>query len=86
MLGDWTSEGNPSKNKTTCGTQGSHILPLSVHGDTQRFLYMGDRYEPYINTTEGSRYIFLPMEVTKSGQVTLKNMDGKAWSIQDWPM
>lgn len=98
MLGKWSSEGNPSGNKTTFGTQGSHILPLGVpvggslsvhdHGQTQtqRFLYMGDRYEPYINTTEGSRYIFLPMEVTSDGAVRLKNMDGKAWSIADWPM
>ena len=79
MDGPWTSLGNPSKNKTTFGTQGSHImkLPSAAAPDpalagVERFLYVGDRYEPYINTTEGSCYVFLALEVHANGEVVLK--------------
>jgi len=79
----WSAEGNPSGSKTTFGTQGSHVLPLGVVGGVHRMLYMGDRYEPYINTEEGSRYIMLPLEVRPSGDVVLLNES--QWSIENWP-
>ena len=41
------------------------------------------RYIPYINTTEGSRYIFLPMEVHADGSVLLFGTRG-SWSIETW--
>eukprot|EP00936_MAST-01D_sp_MAST-1D-sp1_P001425 g1425.t1 len=80
----WAAMGNPSGSKVTFSTQGSHILPLKVINGTQRLLYMGDRYEPYINTSEGSRYIMLPMEVRADGTVHLLNTT-RTWRIQDWP-
>ena len=86
-IGPWTSLGNPSKNHTTFSTQGSHIekLPefLNPPG-VERFLYMGDRYEPYIKTKEGSRYIFLAMEVHVNGEVVLFS-DRQPWGLDDWP-
>lgn len=88
MTGPWTSLGNPSKNKTTFGTQGSHIMklpPTSPGGpvDVERFLYVGDRYEPYITTAEGSRYIFLALEVHANGEVVLHA--DVPWGVHDWP-
>lgn len=83
MLGPWQKRGNPTHDNETFGTQGSHVLPLSVVDGKQRLLYMGDRYEPFINTEEGSRYIFLPMEVAPDGTVTLYNRS--AWNIEAWP-
>lgn len=49
----------------------------------ERFLYVGDRYEPFINTSEGSRYIFLAMEVHANGTVVLK--PPAPWGLHDWP-
>jgi len=86
MAGPWTSLGNPSGNKTTFGTQGSHVMKLPRAGDppgVERFLYVGDRYEPYINTSEGSRYIFLALEVHANGSVVLK--PPVPWSLDHWP-
>ena len=81
----WASAGNPSASKTTFDTQGSHILPLGMVNGTHRLLFMGDRYEPYINTTEGSRYVMLPLEVRPDGTVKLFNVPSGSWRIQDWP-
>ena len=90
MEGPWQSIGNPSHNATTFGTQGSHVMKLPIAyapdpegGTVERFLYVGDRYEPYINTTEGSRYIFLAMEIHSSGEVLLK--PPVPWGLYDWP-
>ena len=49
----------------------------------ERFLYVGDRYEPYINTVEGSRYIFLALEVHANGKVVL--FPDRPWGLDDWP-
>eukprot|EP01048_Picozoa_sp_COSAG05_P008710 COSAG05_NODE_678_length_7984_cov_3.957134_3_plen_811_part_00 len=90
MSGPWRSLGNPSNNKSTFDTQGSHIMKLPIAyapnprgGTVERFLYVGDRYEPYINTTEGSRYIFLALEVHSNGEVVLK--PPVPWGLNDWP-
>lgn len=85
MNGPWRSLGNPSKNGTTFSTQGSHIekLPGPNPLGVERFLYVGDRYEPYIATSEGSRYIFLALEVRANGTVVL--FPDKPWGIDDWP-
>ena len=48
----------------------------------ERYLYVGDRYEPYINTAEGSRYIFLALEVHTDGAVVLK--PPVPWGVDDW--
>ena len=90
MNGPWADLGNPSNNRTTFSTQGSHIMKLPMADATdpeghtvERFLYVGDRYEPYINTIEGSRYIFLALEVHASGEVLLK--PPVPWGLHDWP-
>ena len=85
MAGPWSSLGNPSGNSTTFSTQGSHIekLPGVDPPGVERYLYVGDRYEPYINTSEGSRYIFLALEVHANGEVILK--PPVPWGVDDWP-
>ena len=85
MAGPWSSLGNPSSNATTFNTQGSHIEPLSGPNPpgVERFLYVGDRYIPYINTTEGSRYIFLALEVRADGKVVL--FPDQPWGLDEWP-
>jgi hypothetical protein len=91
---DWSSLGNPSMNKTTFSTQGSNILRLptqpnatgAASGDVaqvEHYLYLADRYEPYITGTEGSRYIFLALEVHSNGTVVLK--PPVPWSVENWP-
>jgi len=85
MGGPWTSLGNPSNNHSTFGTQGSHIekLPGPNPPGVERFLYVGDRYIPYISTKEGSRYIFLALEVHADGKVVL--FPDQPWGLNDWP-
>lgn len=83
MEGPWATLGNPSGDRETFGTQGSHVLPLAVVNGRQRLLYMADRYEPFIDTEEGGRYIMLPLEVSKDGTVLLRN--ASHWSIEAWP-
>jgi hypothetical protein len=86
MGGTWRDLHNPSKNSTTFGTQGSHIekLPGPDPPGVERFLYVGDRYEPYITTVEGSRYIFLALEVHADGKVVL--FPDRPWGLGDeWP-
>ena len=76
-----------SNNDTTFSTQGSHIEPLPAEQNppgVERFLYVGDRYEPYIDTSEGSRYVFLALEVRSDGQVVL--FPDQPWGLgDDWP-
>ena len=73
MGGPWTSLGNPSNNHTTFSTQGARIekLPGPNPPGVERFLYVGDRYIPYIATKEGSRYIFLALELHADWKVVL---------------
>lgn len=82
MVSPFKNHGNPT-NATTFNTQGSHILPLRVVGKVERFLYMGDRFVPYHGTSEGSRYIFLPMEVHSDG--TVKVSYEEKWTVDKWP-
>ena len=81
--GGWRGVGNPSGSKNTYGSQGSHVLPLAVVNGTQRFLYMADRYEPFISGPEGSRYIFLPLEVRSDGKASL--IWRQSWQLNMWP-
>jgi len=81
--GPWTSKGNPSGSGTTFDTQGSHIIQLEWHNGVQRLLYQADRYIPYVDTEEGSRSIFLPLEITKAGAAKL--IDAKDWTLEAWP-
>ena len=70
----------------TFDSQGSHVLPLGVRDDAtgaERFLYMGDRYEHFIDTVEGGRYVFLPLEVWVDGTVVLFLVE--RWSLHQWP-
>jgi hypothetical protein len=86
MNGPWSDLGNPSNSRTTFRTQGSHIekLPGPNPPGVERFLYVGDRYEPYISTSEGSRYIFLALEVHANGSVVL--FPDRPWGLgPDWP-
>lgn len=61
--GPWRSLGNPTGDWHSHFTQVAHILPVSLQNNVQKLIYIGDRWEPYINTEEGGRYVFLPMEI-----------------------
>lgn len=61
ILGEWKELGDPcigDTDKNTFHSQSSFILP--VHGQKNKFIYMGDRWTP--NDAINGRYIWLPVE------------------------
>lgn len=63
IMGPWTSLGNPFKGtpkemKTSFKSQSTYVIPLI--GEENRFVYMGDRWNPK-DAIDG-RYIWLPIE------------------------
>jgi len=62
--GPWRSLGNPTGDDQSYQTQVAHVFPVGVGADyVEKFVYMSDRWRPYINLPEGGRYVFLPMEI-----------------------
>ena len=52
----WTPLGNPTGNRTSFSSQSTYILP--VNGT---FVYIADRFEPYVNKKLSPRYVWLPI-------------------------
>ena len=76
ILGPWTQHGNPfvgEGSDTTFRSQSTYVLPLK--GAKNRFLYMGDRWNP--QDLANSRYIWLPFSVKDDG--TFEVMWNGAW-------
>ena len=76
----WRREGyNPTFNDTSFSTQSTQVLampaPSAVQGKLQaraeqqraQFVYIADRFEPYIAQNQTGRYVWLPLRVTASG-------------------
>ena len=70
---------NPTFNDTSFSTQSTQVLampaPSAVQGKLQaraeqqraQFVYIADRFEPYIAQNQTGRYVWLPLRVTASG-------------------
>lgn len=56
----WTEIGNPTNNSTSFRSQSTYILP--VNGS---YIYIADRFEPYVNKHIQPRYVWLPINVTQ---------------------
>ena len=61
MRGPWKSEGNPTRSPDSFSSQVSFILPLPR--TRHSFVYVADRFAPWINTSESGRYVWLPAEL-----------------------
>jgi hypothetical protein len=77
LASNWTDLGNPTANKTSFSSQSTYILQIKPN----RFIYIADRFEPYIKTPESGRYVWLPLEVDDNGTVTVKWHD--EWTLAD---
>jgi hypothetical protein len=64
--------GNPTHNRTAFQSQSTDVV--AVPGDTtgRRFIYLADRWVPFVNTTESGRYIWLPLDVAEDGTVSVE--------------
>jgi hypothetical protein len=64
--------GNPTHNKSAFQSQSTDVV--AVPGDTtnRRFIYLADRWVPYINTTESGRYVWLPLHVVEGGSLSVE--------------
>jgi len=79
IWGPWTELGNPCigpDSLTTFGSQSTCILP--VQGKKDKFIYMGDRWNPD-NAIDG-RYVWLPLEL-KDDHFEIRWLD--SWSLSD---
>lgn len=63
--------GNPTHNKSAFQSQSTDVV--AVPGDTtgRRFIYLADRWVPFINTTESGRYVWLPLNVAENGSLSV---------------
>lgn len=78
----WTSIGNPSGNDTTFSSQSTYVHPYTTRSGKQRFIYIADRFEPYITGEESGRYVWLPIDVNDDGSLSLTWRD--SWSLDDF--
>eukprot|EP01063_Lacrimia_lanifica_P039802 TRINITY_DN8836_c0_g1_i1.p1 TRINITY_DN8836_c0_g1~~TRINITY_DN8836_c0_g1_i1.p1 ORF type:complete len:314 (+),score=103.37 TRINITY_DN8836_c0_g1_i1:54-995(+) len=69
LRGPWTLQGNPTNNSTSFSSQSTYILPYTRGDGTQRFVYVADRFIPYIHGAESGRYVWLPLHVAEDGAV-----------------
>ena len=71
LSGPWRSEGNPTHNATSFESQSTFILPVTGRDGRARFVYVADRFEPFISgplcgagqLCESGRYVWLPIDV-----------------------
>eukprot|EP00927_Polykrikos_kofoidii_P073426 TRINITY_DN69465_c0_g1_i1.p1 TRINITY_DN69465_c0_g1~~TRINITY_DN69465_c0_g1_i1.p1 ORF type:complete len:332 (-),score=45.22 TRINITY_DN69465_c0_g1_i1:267-1262(-) len=78
----WDSIGNPTGNSTSFSSQSTYIHPYITKSGKQAFIYVADRFEPYITGPESGRYVWLPIDVSVDGlHLTVKWRD--SWSLED---
>ena len=70
LSGPWRSEGNPTRHPTSFDSQSTYVLPVTGMDGRARFIYVADRFEPFIsgplcgaNLCESGRYVWLPIDV-----------------------
>lgn len=88
LAGPWTSGGNPcnssqANHSKTFYSQSTYILPWTTQTGVQRFIYVGDRWTPYVKHHEygAPRYVWLPIDVAKDGTVNVNWRD--SWTLED---
>lgn len=64
----WPAIGNPTHNETSFDSQSTHILsgPFPPGAGNApivnpRWIYIADRFEPYVTLNQTGRYVFLPI-------------------------
>ena len=73
--------GNPTHDKTSFSSQSTYILPYPASTTasedyTTRYVYVADRFEPYLKNNEAARYVWLPIDVdTSSGNLSVAWQD-----------
>ena len=70
----WTPLGNPTHNATSFSSQSTYILP--VNGS---YIYIADRFEPYIRDKVPPRYVWLPISNISRSSLTVDWRD--EWSL-----
>lgn len=87
IFGEWKNMGDPCISEPnipypanlTFGTQSTYIIPLDPANG--KFIYMGDRWNS--SNLSDSRYVWLPMYITPSGNIELKNTSNWELSLFD---
>jgi len=74
LAANWTDRGNPTGNDTSFSSQSTYILPYksAMSNGSQSFIYIADRFEPYVTTPESGRYVWLPLKVAADGTVKVE--------------
>ncbi|MBM4144002.1 MAG: glycosyl hydrolase family 43 [Lentisphaerae bacterium] len=78
MLGEWTTRGNPCAGpdaEITFHAQNTHVLPVAGRDDA--FIVMFDRWNP--NNLQDSRYVWLPAEFSREGDLRIPWRD--SWNM-----
>ena len=79
--GKWTAAGNPTHNQSTYDSQSTYILPVATSDGRTKYIYIADRFEPYITGPESGRYVWLPLTVAANGTVRVQWHD--EWTLAD---
>lgn len=79
--GAWRSEGNPTRSPNSFGSQSTFILPYLGRSGRMRFIYIADRFEPYISGPESGRYVWLPIEVGLDGALSVSWRS--TWTLEE---
>ena len=80
----WQRLGNPTHNDTSFSTQSTQVLAIPKskpksepqqqrqkqdEQDEFEYIYIADRFEPYIAQNQTGRYVWLPLKVAAGGRV-----------------
>lgn len=64
----WTRHGNPTHNDTSFSTQVTQVFKIAPG----KYIFIADRFEPYIQHNQTGRYVWLPLTITQDNAVTVK--------------
>ena len=59
LSGPWASLGNPTGNSTSFSSQSTYIQQVN----SSCWIYVADRFVPYVNKKISPRYVWLPITV-----------------------
>lgn len=85
LSGKFVSEGNPCNStqalyRKTFDSQSTYILPYTTKSGKQRFIFVADRWKPYVNNGTG-RYIWLPIDISSNGTLNVTWRD--SWTLEE---
>jgi hypothetical protein len=75
LAGPWTAIGNPTGSNTSFSSQSTYIQQVNA----TTFVYIADRFEPYIKNKVDPRYVWLPITGITETSLTVKWED--EWSL-----